>query len=51
MDEHKIFKTAVIPIILMIIGLKHITQNLTLSIVVGIGIYLNALFIDKLIRR
>ena len=46
MDEHKIFKTAAIPIIFMIIGLEHYTQNLVFSIAAGIGIYLIICFID-----
>ena len=37
MDGHKIFKTAAIPIVLLIIGLKHYIQNLVISITVGIG--------------
>ncbi len=51
MDGHKIFKTAIIPVILMIIGLKHFTQNLPLSIIAGIGIYAIASFIDKSIKK
>ncbi len=46
MDEHKIFKNAAIPVILMIIGLNHYTQNLLLSIIAGTGIYAIASFID-----
>lgn len=51
MEEHKIFKTAAVPIILMIIGLKRYAQNGILPIAAGIGIYLIASFIDKLIKR
>ena len=51
MDGHKIFKTATIPIVLMIIGLKHYTQNLVVSIVAGIGIYFAVYFIDRHIKK
>lgn len=51
MDEHKIFKTAVIPIILMVIGLKYFIPDLILSIVAGIGIYLIAFFTDRIIKK
>lgn len=51
MDEHKIFKTAAIPIVLLIIGLKHYTKNLVVSIAVGIGIYVISYFIDKHIKK
>lgn len=51
MDGHKIFKNAAIPIILMLIGLYHYTQNLFLSIIIGIGIYAIASSIDKFIKK
>lgn len=51
MEEHKIFKTAAVPIIFLITGLKHFNQNLILSIVAGIGIYLIAFYIDKFIEK
>ena len=51
MEEHKIFKTAVIPVILLIIGIKHFTQSLLLSIIAGIGIYIAASFIDRFIKK
>lgn len=51
MDKHKIFKTAIIPVILMIIGLNHFTKNLPLSIIAGIGIYVIASFIDRFIKK
>lgn len=47
MNGHKVFKTAAVPIILMIIGLKYYTQNLAISIAAGIGVY----FIDKHIKK
>lgn len=46
-NGHKIFETGEIPVLLMVIGLKHFTQNLFLSIAVGAGIYLLASFIDR----
>jgi len=51
MGEHKIFKTTIIPVILMIVGLKHFTQNLPLSIIAGIIIYIIAFSIDKFIKK
>ena len=51
MDGHKIFKTAAIPVVLMIIGLKHYTQNPVVSIAAGTGIYFIAYFIDKHIKK
>lgn len=51
MNGHKVFKTAAIPIILMIIGLKHYTQNLAISMVAGTGVYFIAYFIDKHIKK
>lgn len=49
MENHKIFKTAAIPFILMIIGLNHFTQNLALSIIAGIDIYLFAFLVDTIV--
>lgn len=51
MDGHKIFKNAAIPVILMIIGLCRYTQNLFLSIIVGIGFYAIASAIDRFIKK
>ena len=51
MDEHKIFKNAAVPVILMITGLHHYTQNLLLSIIAGIGIYAIASSIDRFIKK
>ena len=50
MNEHKIFKNASIPVTLMIIGLYHYTQNLLLSIIAGIEIYVIVSSIDRFIR-
>ena len=51
MDEHKIFKNAAIPVILMITGLCHCTQNLLLSVIAGIGIYALASSIDRFVKK
>lgn len=51
MDGHKIFKNGAIPVILMIIGLYHYTQNLLLSIIAGTGIYVIASSIDRFIKK
>ena len=51
MDEHKIFKNAAVPVILMITGLHHYTQNLLLSIIAGTGIYAIASSIDRFIKK
>lgn len=47
MNDHKVFKTAIVPILLMIAGLKNYTHNLLLSIVIGIGLYILASLVDK----
>ena len=47
MKDNKVFKTAIRPILLMIVGLVHFTQNLLLSIVLGICIYFLVNFIDR----
>lgn len=46
MKENKAFKTAIVPVLLMIIGLIHFTQSLFLSVVMGICIYALSYFID-----
>ena len=51
MDEHKIFKNTAIPVILMITGLCHYTQNVLLSIIAGIGIYAIASSVDRFIKK
>ncbi|MCM1184609.1 MAG: hypothetical protein NC337_14660 [Roseburia sp.] len=51
MDEHKIFKTAVIPVVLMITGIVRISQNLLLSMGIGTGLLLIALLIDECIKN
>lgn len=49
--ENKMFKTAVIPVLLMIIGLKRYTGDLLLSIAIGTGIYIVALLLDEFIKK
>ena len=51
MDEHKIFKTAAIPVILMIIGLNHWIKNLLVSVIAGIGIYAIVFFKDRFLKN
>lgn len=46
MKDHKIFKTPIIPVLLLIIGLNYYTHNLLLSIIIGICIYILASLID-----
>ena len=47
MKDNKVFKTAIRSVLLMIVGLVHFTQNLLLSIVLGICIYFLANFMDR----
>lgn len=48
MREHKFLNSGIVPIILLITGLVSITQDLLLSIAIGICIYTSAVFIEKL---
>lgn len=43
MNEHKVFKTPVIPLILMITGLNRLFGNIILSVFVGGCIYVTAM--------
>ena len=47
MREHQVFKTPLIPVILMITGVDHVLENIFLSAVVGIGIYAAAVWIEQ----
>lgn len=51
MKDNKVFKTAIAPVLLMIIGLVHFTQDLFLSIVLGICICFLAYFIDRAFKE
>lgn len=51
MKDHKIFKTPIIPILLMIIGLNYYTHNLLLSTIIGICIYSLASVIEHFLRK
>ena len=51
MKENKVFKTAIIPVLLMIIGLIHFTHDLLLSTGTGICIYVLAYFIDQEFKK
>lgn len=47
MKENKIFKTAIVRVLLIVIGLIHFTEDMPLSIEIGICIYVIAYFIDQ----
>lgn len=51
MKDHKIFKTPIIPVLLLIIGLNYYTHNLLLSIIIGICIYILASLIDHFSKK
>lgn len=51
MEENKVFKSAIVPILLMIIGLINITHHLFLSIILGICIYILAYFIERAFKK
>lgn len=48
MKEHQVFKTPLIPVILMVAGLDHVFENIVLSILVGIGLYAAAVWMDRI---
>ena len=48
MNGHNIFKTPLRPVIMMMIGLNCILGDLQLSIVSGIGIYVAAVWIQRI---
>ncbi|MDE7477316.1 MAG: hypothetical protein K2M91_05085 [Lachnospiraceae bacterium] len=51
MNEHQVFKTPLIPVIMMVIGLNYLLENLPLSALLGIGIYASVIGIEQLIRH
>ena len=48
MNEHQVFKSPVIPVVLMITGLNNILENILLSIWAGIGIYAAVIWIERI---
>lgn len=47
MREHQVFKTPLVPVVLMITGLDYVLENIVLSAFVGIGIYAAAVWIER----
>lgn len=50
MNEHKIFKTFVRPVVMLIIGLNCIFKDLQIAVVAGIGIYAVIVWIERVFR-
>ena len=48
MKEQQVFKTPLIPVILMITGLNHILEDIVLSILVGIVLYAAAVWMERI---
>lgn len=48
MKEHQVFKTPLIPVILMVTGLDRVFEDIVLSILVGIGLYAAAVWMDRI---
>lgn len=48
MKEHQVFKTPLIPVILMITGLNHVLKSIELSILVGTGLYAAVVWIEQI---
>lgn len=48
MREHQVFKTPLIPAILMITGLSRILDDFLLSALVGVGIYAAAVWAERI---
>jgi len=49
-NEHKIFKTFVRPVVMLIIGLNCIFKDLQMAVVAGIGIYAVIVWIERVFR-
>ncbi len=47
MDRQKQIETSLIPLVLMIVGVKRICGSLLLAAVLGIGLYAAAVWIDQ----
>ena len=48
MNEHKIFKTFVRPVVMQVIGLNCILKDPLLAVATGIGIYAGIVWIEQL---
>ena len=51
MKENKLFNTPIIPVLLMLTGLMHLTHDLSLSIIIGACLYVSAYFIDQVFKK
>lgn len=47
MDRQKRIETSLIPLVLMIVGVRRICGNLLLAAVLGIGLYAAAVWVDQ----
>lgn len=50
MNGHKIFKTPVRPVIMLVIGLNYILKDLQLAVVAGVGIYVMIVWVERLFQ-
>lgn len=48
MKEHQVFKTPLIPVIMMVAGLNHILEDIVLSILVGTVLYAVAVWMERI---
>lgn len=47
-NEHKIFKTFVRPVVMLVIGLNYILKDPLLAVAAGLGIYAGIVWIEQL---
>lgn len=50
MNEHKIFKTSVRPVVMLTVGLNYILKDLQLAVVAGVGIYALIVWVEQLLQ-
>lgn len=48
MNDHKVFKTFVRPVVMLIIGLNIILKDLQLAVAAGIGIYVVIVWVERI---
>ncbi|MEZ3447062.1 MAG: hypothetical protein K1W30_18380 [Lachnospiraceae bacterium] len=50
MNEHKIFKTSVRPVVMLVVGLNYILKDLQLAVVAGVGGYALIVWVEQLFQ-
>lgn len=48
MNENKIFKSPLRPVVMMVIGLQYVLQDIMLSVLMGICLYIAAVCVERL---